>query len=41
VLDAIVDADDRPCFLEVNSNPQGHPDAYAQMLDDLFGVEPR
>lgn len=35
VLDAIVDADDRPWFLEVNSNAQGHPDLYAPMLDQL------
>ena len=33
VLDAIVDTDDRPWFLEINSNPQGHPDGYAAMLD--------
>ncbi len=33
VLDAIVDADDQPWFLEINSNPQGHPDLYAAMLD--------
>jgi len=33
VLDAIVDAHDRPWFLEINSNAQGHPDAYAAMLD--------
>lgn len=33
VLDAIVDTDDRPWFLEINSNPQGHPDWYAAMLD--------
>jgi hypothetical protein len=38
VLDAIVDAQDQPWFLEVNSNPQGHPDQYAAMLDGLFGL---
>ncbi len=38
VLDAIVDAQDRPWFLEVNSNPQWHPDIYAPMLDGLCGV---
>ena len=37
-LDAIVDAHDQPWFLEVNSNPQGHPDVYAPMLDGLFGL---
>lgn len=36
VLDAIVDAQDQPWFLEVNSNAQGHPDLYAAMLDGLF-----
>lgn len=41
VLDAIVDAQDRPWFLEVNSNPQGHPDLYASMLDGLFGPASR
>lgn len=38
VLDAIVDAQDRPWFLEVNSNPQGHPGQYGAMLDGLFGL---
>lgn len=38
VLDAIVDAQDQPWFLEVNSNPQWHPDIYAPMLDGLFPV---
>ena len=36
VLDAIVDADDEPWFLEINSNAQGHPDLYAPMLDDCL-----
>jgi hypothetical protein len=35
VLDAIVDVEGRPWFLEVNSNAQGHPDVYAPMLDAL------
>ena len=35
VLDAIVDAEGQPWFLEVNSNPQWHPDIYAPMLDAL------
>jgi hypothetical protein len=38
VLDAIVDAQDQAWFLEVNSNPQWHPDVYAPMLDGLFGL---
>lgn len=38
VLDAIVDRQDQPWFLEMNSNPQGHPDWYAAMLDGLFGL---
>lgn len=38
VLDAIVDAQDQPWFLEVNSNPQWHPDIYAPMLDELCPV---
>ena len=39
VLDAIVDAQDQPWFLEVNSNPQWHPDIYAPMLDGLCGIQ--
>ena len=39
VLDAIVDAQDQPWFLEVNSNPQWHPDIYAPMLDALCGLQ--
>ena len=35
MLDAIVDAHDRPWFLEINSNAQGHPDLYGAMLDQL------
>jgi hypothetical protein len=35
VLDAIVDAQDQPWFLEVNSNPQWHPDIVAPMLSAL------
>ena len=38
VLDAIVDAQGQPWFLEVNSNPQWHPDIYASMLDGLCGI---
>lgn len=38
VLDAIVDANDQPWFLEVNSNPQWHPDIVAPMLDALCGI---
>ena len=41
VLDAIVDAQDEPWFLEVNSNPQGHPDLYTAMLDALFDLSPQ
>ena len=39
VLDAIVDARDRPWFLEINSNPQLHPGLYPLMLDRLFDLE--
>jgi len=35
VLDAIVDDQGLPWFLEVNSNPQWHPDIYGPMLDAL------
>ena len=38
VLDAIVDAQGQPWFLEVNSNPQLHPDVYEAMLDGLCGL---
>ena len=41
VLDAIVDAQGQPWFLEVNSNPQWHPDIYASMLDGLCGLAVR
>ena len=41
VLDAIVDAQGEPWFLELNSNAQGHPDFYAPMFDTLFGLAPR
>ncbi|HMN82967.1 MAG TPA: hypothetical protein PKA20_23980 [Burkholderiaceae bacterium] len=37
VLDAIVDDQDRVWFLEINSNPQLHPDVYPEMLSKLFG----
>ncbi len=38
VLDAIVDAQGQPWFLELNSNPQLHPDLYTMMLDGLCGM---
>ena len=38
VLDAIVDAHGQPWFLEVNSNPQLHPDIYEAMLDGVCGA---
>lgn len=38
VLDAIVDNDDRVWFLEINCNPQLHPDIYPMMLGDEMGV---
>jgi hypothetical protein len=38
VLDAIVDANGQPWFLEINSNPQLHPDGYGAMLDGLCGL---
>ncbi len=45
VLDAIVDASERPWFLEINSNPQLHPDIYPVMLERLtrgwFQATPR
>lgn len=40
VLDAIVDNAERAWFLEINSNPQLHPDLYPVMLSDLL-PEPR
>jgi hypothetical protein len=39
VLDAIVDADDKVWFLEMNSNSQVHPCIYPAMLARLFGVD--
>lgn len=39
VLDAIVDAQGQPWFLEVNSNPQLHPDIYTAMLDGLCALD--
>ncbi len=39
VLDAIIDSDNQPWFLEINSNSQGHPDWYPTMLDRIFKVE--
>jgi hypothetical protein len=38
VLDAIVDAQGQPWFLEINSNAQLHPDLYAAMLDGVCGL---
>jgi hypothetical protein len=40
VLDAIVDAQGQPWFLEINSNPQLHPDLYSSMLDGVCGFAP-
>jgi hypothetical protein len=40
VLDAIVDPQGQPWFLEINSNPQLHPDLYAVMLDSICGLTP-
>ena len=40
VLDAIVDGQGQPWFLEINSNPQLHPDLYAPMLDGMCGLKP-
>lgn len=40
VLDAIVDTKGQPWFLEINSNPQLHPDLYASMLDGICGFAP-
>ena len=36
-LDAVIDEDDTPWFLEMNSHPMLHPAIYAPMLDDLLG----
>lgn len=36
-VDAILDARDCLWFLEMNSNPQVHPDVYQPMMRDLFG----
>jgi hypothetical protein len=35
-MDAIVDSDDQAWFLELNSNPMIHPDAYPAMLRNAF-----
>lgn len=40
VLDAVIDADGKPHFLEMNTNTQIHPDLYPVMLDGLFSVAP-
>lgn len=36
-LDAVVDAEETVWFLEMNSNPAVHPDAYPALLRGLFG----
>jgi len=36
-VDAIVDAEDRVWFLEMNCNPMVHPDAYFAMFEGLLG----
>jgi len=36
-IDAIIDSNQRLWFLEMNSNPVVHPDAYAAMFEGLFG----
>ena len=35
-LDAVVDANDKVWFLEINSNPAVHPDAYPALLKGAF-----
>ena len=35
-LDAVVDAQDRAWFLEMNSHPMVHPDTYAAMFRSSF-----
>ena len=39
-IDAILDSRDCLWLLEINSNPQVHPDVYSSMLRDLFSREP-
>jgi hypothetical protein len=39
-LDAVVDAQDLVWFLEMNSNPMVHPDAYPAILNSAFGSRP-
>lgn len=39
-LDAIVDAEGRAWFLEMNCNPVTHPHAYAAILSSAFGTGP-
>jgi hypothetical protein len=38
-LDAVLDADGRAWFLEMNSHPMIHPDVYEPMLSCLMGAE--
>jgi len=37
-LDAVVNAGDQAWFLEMNSNPMVHPDAYRAMIENAFGI---
>jgi hypothetical protein len=37
-LDAVVDAEDKVWFLEINSNPSVHPDAYPALLRGALGL---
>jgi hypothetical protein len=39
-LDAVLDADGRAWFLEMNSHPMIHPDVYEPMLSSLMGAKP-
>lgn len=38
-LDGVLDAEDMMWWLEMNSNPMVHPDAYGAMLEDIFAAE--
>lgn len=37
-VDGVLDRNGTACFVEMNSNPAVHPDAYAPMLDGLFEI---
>ena len=39
VVDAIVDADGKVWYLEMNCNSQQHPDIYDRMLDDIYAAK--